>query len=46
MYSTWYSFHQALTPEGIEEQCRLAKALACATVIVDDGWQTSSSERG
>ncbi len=46
MYSTWYSFHQALTPEGIEEQCRLSKALGCEAVIVDDGWQTTSNERG
>jgi alpha-galactosidase len=46
MYSTWYSFHQALTPEGIEEQCRLAKTLGCDAVIVDDGWQTTSNERG
>ncbi|MDQ3854973.1 MAG: alpha-galactosidase, partial [Chloroflexota bacterium] len=46
MYSTWYSFHQALTPEGIEEQCRLARELGCAAVIVDDGWQTTSNERG
>jgi alpha-galactosidase len=25
MYSTWYTFHQQLTPEGIEEQCRIAR---------------------
>ncbi|MCD9020727.1 glycoside hydrolase family 36 protein [Cohnella silvisoli] len=46
MYSTWYSLHQDLEPEAIEEQCRLAKALGCETVIVDDGWQTNNSERG
>ncbi|QGQ97599.1 alpha-galactosidase [Paenibacillus psychroresistens] len=46
MYSTWYTFHQQLTPEGIEEQCRLAKTLGCETVIVDDGWQTSDNARG
>lgn len=34
MYSTWYSFHQNVKPEAIEEQCRLAKALGCETVIV------------
>lgn len=46
MYSTWYSLHQELDPESIEEQCRLAKAIGCETVIVDDGWQTNNSERG
>ncbi len=46
MYSTWYSFHQQLTPSGVEEQCKLAKALGCDAVIVDDGWQTSNNERG
>jgi alpha-galactosidase len=46
MYSTWYTFHQQLTPEGIEEQCSLAKSLGCDAVIVDDGWQTSDNARG
>jgi len=46
VYSTWYSFHQQVTAEGIEEQCRLAKGLGCETVIVDDGWQTDNDDRG
>lgn len=46
MYSTWYSFHQDVEPESIEEQCRLAKDLGCETVIVDDGWQTANNARG
>jgi len=46
MYSTWYSLHQNVSPETIEEQCRLAKALGCGTVIVDDGWQTTDNARG
>lgn len=46
MYSTWYSFHQDLDPGRVEEQCRLAKELGCEAVIVDDGWQTASNERG
>jgi alpha-galactosidase len=46
MYSTWYSFHQDLEPGRVEEQCRLAKELGCEAVIVDDGWQTTSNERG
>lgn len=43
MYSTWYSFHQQVSPEEIEQQCRLAKELGCGGVIVDDGWQTRTS---
>ncbi len=46
MYSTWYSFHQQLTPDGIEAQCRLAKDIGCGAVIVDDGWQTADGGRG
>jgi alpha-galactosidase len=46
MYSTRYSFHQDLDPGRVEEQCRLAKDLGCEAVIVDDGWQTTSNERG
>ena len=46
MYSTWYSFHQDLEPGRVEEQCRLAKELGCEAVIVDEGWQTTSNERG
>ncbi len=46
MYSTWYSFHQDFDPRRVEEQCRLAKELGCEAVIVDDGWQTTSNERG
>jgi alpha-galactosidase len=46
MYSTWYSFHQDLEPGRVEEQGRLAKELGCEAVIVDDGWQTTSNERG
>lgn len=46
MYSTWYSFHQQVSPEEIEEQCRLAKELGFGAVIVDDGWQTEDGARG
>lgn len=46
VYSTWYSFHQMLVPEEIEQQCRLAKQLGCDSVIVDDGWQTADNTRG
>ncbi|WP_339269801.1 glycoside hydrolase family 36 protein [Paenibacillus sp. FSL R5-0744] len=46
MYSTWYSFHQALSAAELEEQCRLAKELGCDSIIVDDGWQTDDNNRG
>ncbi len=46
MYSTWYSFHQQLTPDAVEAECRAAAAVGCKTVIVDDGWQTSDATRG
>lgn len=46
MYSTWYSFHQGVSPEAITEQCRLAKRLGMESVIVDDGWQTDDGSRG
>jgi alpha-galactosidase len=46
MYSTWYSFHQILTADDIEAQCRLAKTIGCETVIVDDGWQLSGADYG
>lgn len=46
LYSTWYSFHQQVAAEPIEEQCHLARELGCAMVIVDDGWQTTDSARG
>ena len=46
MYSTWYSFHQQVFADKVEEQCLLAKSLGCEAVIVDDGWQTSDNSRG
>lgn len=46
MYSTWYSFHQHVSPDEILRQCRMAKALGMDSVIVDDGWQTEDASRG
>ena len=46
MYSSWYSFHLGITPDAIESQCKLAKALGMESVIVDDGWQTDDKNRG
>jgi alpha-galactosidase len=45
-YSTWYSMHQAVTPEAVEEQARLGKALGLDLIIVDDGWMTLDRGRG
>ncbi|WOO41377.1 glycoside hydrolase family 36 protein [Rubellicoccus peritrichatus] len=46
VYSSWYSFHQNLTPEGIENNCKWARELGCKTLILDDGWQTDDSKKG
>lgn len=46
MYSFWYSYHQDITDEEIEKECRNAKELGFRTVIVDDGWQTDDTNRG
>ncbi|MBQ3866898.1 MAG: alpha-galactosidase [Clostridia bacterium] len=46
MYSTWYAFHQALSPEEILRDCRAAKAMGMDSVIIDDGWETDSTARG
>lgn len=46
VYSTWYSFHQALDAQALETQCRLAKDMGMESIIVDDGWQTDDNNRG
>lgn len=46
MYSTWYSYHQNLEADTLVRECRLARELGCYAVIVDDGWQTTDSNRG
>lgn len=46
MYSTWYSWHQQLSPEALLPELEEAKALGMDTVIVDDGWQTDDNNRG
>jgi alpha-galactosidase len=45
-YSTWYSMHQNVTPEAVEEQARLGKELGLDLIIVDDGWMTLDRGRG
>ncbi|NAS10579.1 glycoside hydrolase family 36 protein [Poritiphilus flavus] len=46
LYSTWYQFHQDLDQEVLLEECKLARNLGYEVVIIDDGWQTSDSNRG
>lgn len=46
MYSSWYAFHQMLSPEEILSECREAKKLGMETLILDDGWQTEDMQRG
>ncbi|MGI9279813.1 MAG: glycoside hydrolase family 36 protein [Endozoicomonas sp.] len=46
VYSTWYSFHQNLSQQEIEDQCRLASEVGCRSIILDDGWQTDDNNRG
>ncbi|MBO5415432.1 MAG: alpha-galactosidase [Clostridia bacterium] len=46
MNSAWYSFHQALDPERLIEECRISAKLGMKTIIIDDGWQTTDNNRG
>ncbi len=46
VYSTWYSFHQALNVENLLTEVELAAPMGCKTLIIDDGWQTSDTHRG
>ncbi len=46
VYSTWYSYHQAVTTDALLAECRLAKALGMESIIIDDGWQTDDVNRG
>ena len=46
LYSTWYSYHQSISPDEIVEECRLGGEIGLTGVIVDDGWQTLDSSRG
>lgn len=39
LYSTWYGFHQEVTAQDVERECRLAADMGMKTLIVDDGWQ-------
>ena len=46
MDSAWYSFHQALDPQALIEECKLSSKLGMKTLIIDDGWQTTDNARG
>ncbi len=46
MYSSWYSYHQDITHEGLLNEAKLAAKLGYKAIIVDDGWQTNDSSRG
>ena len=39
LYSSWYDFHQDVSAELVEMECRHAAELGMKTMIVDDGWQ-------
>lgn len=46
VYSTWYSYHQNVTPDSLLKELESASKLGMKTVIVDDGWQTDDNSRG
>lgn len=43
VYSFWYSYHQDISEEIVEKECRRAKELGFDICIVDDGWQTDNN---
>ncbi|MCT9933750.1 alpha-galactosidase [Planotetraspora sp. A-T 1434] len=43
---TWYFAHQHVTAATVLAQADRAVAMGFGTVIIDDGWQTNSHERG
>jgi alpha-galactosidase len=45
VYSTWYSFHDALDAESILEEARLAKELGFGCLFLDYGWQRLGDSR-
>lgn len=46
MYSSWYSYHQAISAEELEAECRLAAEMNMHAIIVDDGWQCEDVHQG
>lgn len=45
VYSTWYSFHDALDHQSIVEEARLAKELGFGCLFLDYGWQRLGDSR-
>lgn len=45
VYSTWYSFHDALDAESILQEARLAKELGFGCLFLDYGWQRLGDSR-
>lgn len=46
LYSFWYSMHQNVTAEKVEQESRLAGEMGLRSIILDDGWQTGDNNRG
>jgi alpha-galactosidase len=46
VYSTWYSFHQNLSLNGLIEEAKIAKELGMGSIFIDDGWHTSDNAKG
>lgn len=46
LYSFWYSYHQNVFAEPVEDECALAATFGMKTAILDDGWQTDDHNRG
>ena len=44
VYSTWYSYGQAVTQNDVIKECEAASRLGMKVVILDDGWQTDNTE--
>lgn len=46
MYSTWYSYHQNVTPEPLLREIEVGRKIGMKAIIIDDGWQTGDNNRG
>lgn len=45
VYSTWYSFHDALSHDALIEEARIARDLGFGSLFLDYGWQRLGSSR-
>jgi len=46
MYSTWYSYHQSVSTKALLKEITIGKTFGLTSIIIDDGWQTTDSNRG